>query len=102
MENPGTDLPVVFGADSPEVAQYNSDPDPYKDQEAADYEGIAIHCAQASDSGCTRSSHAVADKLPDEPGGYKGFSALYGNKCVAPVIGGTGAGGTMVTDLGGT
>ena len=52
IENPGTDLPMIFGASSPEVQQYKSDTDPYKDQEVADYEGISVHCTQASDSVC--------------------------------------------------
>lgn len=102
VENPGTDLPVIFGPGSPEVTQYNNDPNPFKDQEVADYEGIAVHCAQASDSVCNRSSNAVADSLPDEPKGYTGFEALFGNKFVAPVVGGTGAGNEIVDDLGGT
>lgn len=102
VENPGTDLSTIFGPSSPEVQQYNNDTDPYKDQEVADYEGIAIHCTKASDSVCAHSSSGVADKLTDEPGGYTGYQALFGNKFVAPAIGGTGAGGLMVDDLGGT
>src|SRR5262249_32352094 len=31
-------------------------------------------------------SHARNDLLPDEPGGYTGFKALFGNVNVAPVI----------------
>ncbi|HLX78934.1 MAG TPA: hypothetical protein VKR27_08615 [Acidimicrobiales bacterium] len=102
IENPGTDLPVIFGPGSPEVQQYNNDPNPFKDQEVADYEGISVHCSQASDSVCARSTNAVSDKLTDEPGGYIGYDGLFGNKFVAPVVGGTGAGGQIVTDLGGT
>src|ERR1700726_2999250 len=49
-----------------------------------DYEGIAIHCAQGSPL-CSN-SFAKPDLLPDEPGGYSGFSALYGNINVQPVI----------------
>ena len=102
IENPATDLPVIYGKGSPEYQQYAADKDPFKDQEVADYEGIAIHCAQAADSACSRSNRAVTDALPDEPGGYSGFQGLFGNKYVAPVIGGTGAGGVMIDDLGGT
>ncbi len=51
----------------------------------ADFEGIAIHCAQNSVV-CGRSPKARPDVLTDEPGGYDGFLALYGNKYVAPAI----------------
>jgi hypothetical protein len=51
---------------------------------AADFEGIAIHCTKGSPL-CAK-SHAVADVLTDEPGGYNGFQALFGNKYVAPAI----------------
>src|SRR6266481_8460355 len=60
-----------------------------------DYEGIAIHCAQGSPL-CSN-SFAKPDLLPDEPGGYSGFSALYGNINVQPVISPSGP----VTDLDG-
>jgi hypothetical protein len=52
-----------------------------------DYLGIAIHCATGSPL-CTgnNASHAKSDALPDEPGGYANFSALFGNINVQPVI----------------
>lgn len=59
-----------------------------------DYEGIAIHCAQGS-ALCNNPSFARPDLLPDEPGGYNGFSALFGNINVQPVISPSGP----VTDL---
>ena len=40
--------------------------------------GIAIHCAQ--NSPLCNNSHAKPDLLPDEPGGYAGFNALFGNQ----------------------
>jgi hypothetical protein len=87
----------VFGAGSPEVAQFNADPSAFKDAETADYVGVAVHCAQ-NDPTCTGaqavkfgqsapSPSAVADKLPTEPGGYDGFPALFGAKYVAPQLG---------------
>ncbi|HUC59500.1 MAG TPA: hypothetical protein VMA95_19005 [Streptosporangiaceae bacterium] len=98
LENPSPDLADVFGPNSPEVAQLNADTDPYKDPETADYLGLAIHCAKKSPVcgnaeavkyGQTTPSHtAVPDLLPDEPGGYNGYQALFGNKYIAPVIGG--------------
>jgi len=52
-----------------------------------------VHCAQGSalcatakaDRGnqTTPSPTAVPDVLPDEPGGYNGFTALYGHRYMA-------------------
>ena len=61
----------------------------------ADFEGIAIHCARGS----PRCAGGHPDVLTDEPGGYSGFNALFGNKFVAPAITG---GETGVLDLNGT
>src|SRR5579863_3373834 len=41
LENTGVDIPKVFGAGSPEVAQLNADTDSFKDAETADYVGVA-------------------------------------------------------------
>jgi hypothetical protein len=97
LENAGGDLPTVFGANSPEVAQFNTDPDSFKDPEVADYIGVAVHCAQG-DAICanaqavrgnqtTPSPTAVPDALPTEPGGYSGYQALFGARYVAPQLG---------------
>jgi hypothetical protein len=60
-----------------------------------DYLGIAIHCANDSSSQCNKQgANARPDVLADEPGPngepgpgrYTGFSALYGNINVQPVI----------------
>jgi hypothetical protein len=97
LENPSPDLAEVFGPNSPEVAQLNADPDPFKDPETADYVGLAVHCAkgaafcanaEAVKYGQTTPSHtAVPDLLPDEPGGYNGYQALFGSKYIAPELG---------------
>jgi hypothetical protein len=97
LENTGPDIPKVFGAGSPEDQQLINDPDPFKDPEAADYVGIAVHCAQDASfcanaqavkySQTTPSNTAVADVLPDEPGGYNGYQALFGHRYVAPELG---------------
>jgi hypothetical protein len=86
--SPTGDLATVFGNPSNELSEGASN----STLAAADFEGIAIHCAQASPL-CAASSHAVADVLNDEPqpngtgtGGYAGFKALFGNKYIAPVI----------------
>ena len=90
LENSNPDLQNVFGAGSPEVAQYNADPNSFKDQETNDYLGLAVHCAH-SDGFCTTaqavkygqtnpSPTAVTDSLPSEPGGYTGYQAVFGHK----------------------
>src|ERR1700737_1674722 len=66
---------------SPEAVEATNDPN----KATADFIGIAIHCAQGA-SVCANSTHAQTDALPDEPGGYNGFQALFGHKYVAPVI----------------
>jgi hypothetical protein len=77
------DVITVFGSGSPEATEATSN----KTLATADFEGIAIHCAQGASSACNRNSaHAKPDVLPDEPGGYVGFNALYGNKYVQPAI----------------
>ena len=97
LENTAVDIPKVFGAGSPEDQQLNADPDSFKDAETADYVGIGVHCAQGS-AFCadakgvkfgqtSPSPTAVADVLPDEPGGYNGFQALFGHRYVAPQLG---------------
>jgi len=97
LENTGVDFPKVFGAGSPEVQQLNADTDSFKDAEVADYVGIGVHCAQGSafcaDAKGVKfgqtdpSATAVSDLLPDEPGGYNGFQALFGHRYVAPQLG---------------
>jgi hypothetical protein len=97
LENTAVDIPKVFGPSSPEAQQLAADPDRFKDAEVADYVGIGVHCAQGNafcataqaDRGnqTTPSPTAVADLLPDEPGGYHGFQALFGHRYVGPQIG---------------
>jgi hypothetical protein len=97
LENVNPDISNFFGPNSPEQAQVNADPDiPFKDQEVADYVGLGVHCAQGS-SFCadaqavkfgqtSPSNTAVTDTLPDEPGGYAGFQALFGHKYLQPQL----------------
>ena len=97
LENTAVDIPKVFGAGSPEDQQLVNDPDHYKDQETNDYVGIGVHCAKGSafcaDAQAVRygqttpSDTAVSDSLPNEPGGYNGYQALFGHKYVGPQIG---------------
>src|SRR5215472_9512206 len=97
LENASVDFPKVFGVGSPEVNQLNADTDSFMDQEVADYVGVAVHCAQGSPvcadatavkfGQTTATASASPDSLPDEPGGYTGFQALFGHKYVAPQLG---------------
>src|SRR5215467_5439937 len=57
IENTGTDLSTVFGPGSPET----TDPNAF-----ANYEGVAIHCAQNS-ALCSATNGGLPDKLPWEP-----------------------------------
>jgi hypothetical protein len=82
FESIPADVNTVFGKTSPEGIEAN---DPSKrDKANADFLGIAIHCAQGS--ALCNNSHGRPDLLPDEPGSYTGFNALYGNFHVQPVI----------------
>jgi hypothetical protein len=83
------DAITVFGANSPEVMEAQNDPT----TAATDFLGIAVHCAQKS----PLCASGKPDLLPDEPGGYNGFTALFGNKYVQPSISPKGP----VTDLDG-
>ena len=81
LENTLPDVPHVFGANSPE-AKEAANPN-LQSKAAADFMGLAVHCALGSPV-CGAGSRP--DVLPDEPGGYHGYRALYGNKFVQPVI----------------
>jgi len=81
LENTATDVATVFGAGSVQAAEVVSN----RDQAFADFVGIGIHCA-AGDPLCSTANTGQQDKLPDEPGGYTGYYALFGHKYVAPQI----------------
>jgi hypothetical protein len=74
------DVENMFGANSPNAEAAIDDPAKAK----ADLVGIAIHCARGS--ALCANAGARSDILPDEPGGYFGFTALFGNHHVQPVI----------------
>jgi hypothetical protein len=80
LENTHADISTVFGAGSTEAMEAASN----SSQATKDFVGIAIHCA-AGDAVCAAGTNKP-DVLPDEPGGYNGFTSLYGHKYVVPVI----------------
>jgi hypothetical protein len=98
LENTAVDIPKVFGPTSPENAQLQADPDPFKDPEVADYVGVGVHCAQGAAFCSTASGTkfgqtmpsptATPDVLPTEPGGYNGFEMVMGHRYLAPQLGG--------------
>lgn len=90
FENITSDITNVFGSGSPEATEASTNPT----KAIADFEGIIIHCAQGS-ALCAK---GAPDLLPQEPGGYTGFNALYGNANVAPAI---NHGSLCVNDLNG-
>ena len=88
-ENTSSDITAMFGNGSPQqtFTAATGTGAPSRALKSADFEGIAIHCSQADsvDNGtgnhaglCSSQNGGVADQLPDEPGGYNGFNALFG------------------------
>jgi hypothetical protein len=86
LENTSTasngDITKVFGNPSTQATEAMTNPHLAQ----TDFVGIAIHCAEISTSKCAGNTNARVDSLPDEPGGYTGFQALYGAKYVDPSI----------------
>jgi hypothetical protein len=91
FENVTSDINNVFGPSSPQAAEAKAN----SQKAIADFEGIIVHCAKGS-ALCAK--NGAPDLLPDEPGGYDGFQALYGNVNVAPAI---NHGSPSVNDLDG-
>ncbi len=79
---PNGDITRIFGTGSPlyaEAEKENSSSAP-QGLAAANFEGLAIHCA-ATSSVCHSGER---DALPDEPGGYHGFNGVFGALQVDP------------------
>jgi hypothetical protein len=89
LENIGIDIPTVFGPGSPQQQEVIQNPT----KATADFEGFAVHCGQSSGL-C---ANGQTDTLPDEPGGYSGYQALFGNASIAPAVSPSGP----ITDLNG-
>src|SRR5271170_1354947 len=83
LENTLPDIPLVFGATSAETKE--ADNPALANKAEADFMGLSVHCALGS-AVCAAAQGGVADLLPDEPGGYSGYQALFGNKFIQPVI----------------
>jgi hypothetical protein len=96
LENLTPDVPDVFGAKSWEAKEAENPK--LANKATADFMGLSVHCALSS-SVCAR---GVPDLLPDEPGGYAGYRALFGSKFIQPVISPSGPvrnlDGQVITD----
>jgi hypothetical protein len=94
LENTTSDLVTVFGANSPQVAEAKANPA----KAQADYVGLAVHCGR----GQSLCAQGQTDALPDEPGGYSGYKALFGNAQIQPAVSPSGPiqglDGTAITD----
>ena len=97
FENDTTDISNVFGPNSTQAAFGNWSFNTAFDQRftagsnlgAADFEGLAVHCSIAdSQPGklCSTANGGGPDVLPDEPGGYQGYNALFGAVNVNPAL----------------
>jgi hypothetical protein len=96
LENISSDLKTVFANDPARLAAALAEAGSNFHKAIADFEGVAVHCA-ANDPLCSSANGGEPDVLPQEPGGYSGFNALFGHVFVAPVISPSGP----LTDLDG-
>lgn len=90
LERTPFDVDKVFGPTSSQAMETTSTAS--KPNQTDDFIGAAIHCAAGSQF-CTAAASnpnvvEVTDSLPDEPGSYSGYEALFGLKYVAPALGG--------------
>jgi hypothetical protein len=95
LENTSSDIAAAFGANSPEYTYAKT---AKSSTLTADFEGIAVHCAQGSTLCAAAStlntvqadglplSRPTTDSLPQEPNGYNGFQALFGHRYVVPAL----------------
>jgi hypothetical protein len=82
LENQAPDVANVFGPNSADATEASNSN--LANKAAADYEGLSVHCAKSS--AVCLSHHSVPDLLPDEPGGYNGYRALFGAKYIDSVL----------------
>lgn len=75
LENALPDADVVFGQGSPEAQEAANNPSLFE----TDFQGLSVHCAKGN-AFCADNPRPVPDLLPDEPGGYAGYQAVFGAK----------------------
>ena len=98
FENTNSDVATAFGTSSREYSAINVGKTISSGTAIADFEGIAIHCAlnspicaAANNLTTTQAdglplSKATTDALPQEPGGYNGYQAIFGHRYVVPAL----------------
>ena len=97
FENDLSDVANVYGSGSPQYAlgnwsyntAYSQNFNAGSNLGGTDFEGLAIHCSQADSKPggrCSSANGGMPDLLPDEPGGYHDFNALFGALGVDPVL----------------
>jgi hypothetical protein len=96
-----SDVATVFGTSSPQFAEAKASAAAAAGTAArnlaqTDFVGLGVHCAQGS-SFC---AGGVPDLLPGEPGGYTGFTALFGAQSVDPKLTGQPATVPLTSMLG--
>jgi hypothetical protein len=88
LERAPFDIDKVFGGTSPQAMETSTN-------QNNDFIGASIHCA-LNDPICQSNPSlgvvAVNDALPDEPGGYSGYQALFGLKYINPALTGSSTG----------
>ena len=92
VENSDPDVKAIYGANSPQWKEVLAEESKYGYPDLSGRELPGHHRALREDrilGVCSEPSLAAPDRLPSEPGGYKGYDALYGNVNVGKVIGGT-------------
>jgi hypothetical protein len=73
LENAVPDVAQVFGQNSVETKEAANPKFPTE----TEFQGLSVHCAKGS-AFCTSNAGVVPDSLPDEPGGYNGYQAVFG------------------------
>jgi hypothetical protein len=105
LENTGTsssgDVTKVFGSGSPQFAEAKASAAASSGSAAAnlaqtDLVGFAVHCAQGS----ATCAAGEPDLLPGEPGGYTGYSGLFGARQIDPLLTGQPASVPLMSELG--
>jgi hypothetical protein len=85
LENAVPDVAQVFRQNSIE-AQEAANPNFPTETE---FQGLSVHCTKGN-AFCASNSGVVPDALPDEPGGYNGYQAVFGTHFLDPSLSSTG------------
>jgi hypothetical protein len=81
LENAVPDVAQVFGQNSLEAKEAENPKFPTE----TEFQGLSVHCTKGS-AFCAGNSGVVPDSLPDEPGGYNGYQAVFGTHFLDPAL----------------